>query len=187
MKRKLTLAVVLTFGCVLLCLAAANFFPDQTFRAITLSRTLFDGIISRISPMPSGTNRQVQEGRIYESLVREFVGSNHLDRTIFLRVAGADPNDELLARLRASGLLVRKASEAPFDNGFYVTRVWTDRATGRDVRMVDIGTVTWLFGDTVEVKGGVECGSLCGAGGIYKLVKRHGAWTVDECRSRWVS
>lgn len=186
MRKRVSVAACLTFGCALLGLAAANFLPDQTFRAITMSRTLYDGMVSRITPMPSGANRQIQECRIYESLVREFVGSNRLNRTIFLRVAGADPNDELLARLRASALVVRRASEAHFGEGSYTAR-WTDPATGKPALMIDIVSIRWLFGDSVEVQGGLSCGPLCGGSGIYQVVRRHARWTVAGSRNRRVS
>jgi hypothetical protein len=187
MRKRLSLTAFFLIGCVLLGVAAANFFPDQTFRAVTMSRTLYYGIVSRLTPMPSGKYRQIQECRIYESLVREFVGSNRLNRTIFLRVAGADPNDELLAQLTASGLPVQRASEAHFDKSFYAQSVWTDPATGTGVMMIHVGAVSWVFGDTVEVEAGYGCGGLCGAGGVYQVVKKYGAWTVAGSRNWWVS
>ena len=49
MRERVTLASFLTLGCVLLRLAAANFFPDQTWRALTMAQTPNDGIVSRIN------------------------------------------------------------------------------------------------------------------------------------------
>lgn len=60
MRKRVALAAFLTFGCVLLGLAAANFFPDQTWRALTMARTLYEAIVSRITPMASGGDRHIQ-------------------------------------------------------------------------------------------------------------------------------
>jgi|SRR5215469_13516365 len=191
MRKRVLLASFVILGCALLGLAAANIFPDQTWRALTQARTLYDGMVSRITPMASGEDRYIQECQIYESLVRGFVGSSQMNQTIFLRVAGADPSERLLGRLKGrlkgTGLVLRKESDADFGESFYDSRIWTDPATGGRVRMIAVGSVRWVFGDTVEVYGGEECGSLCGGGGIYRLVKRHGEWKVADYLSRWIS
>jgi len=48
MRKRVTLASFLAFGCALFGLAAANFFPDQTWRALTMTQTLYDRIVSQI-------------------------------------------------------------------------------------------------------------------------------------------
>ena len=177
MRKRVIPAISVTLGCLplwLLGLACANLFPDQTWRALNTARNTYDGIVSRLTPIPSGTDRNVQEFRIYESLVRDFIGSNPSDRIIFLSVDNADPNDELISRF----------TEAHFDN---TKSVWTDHSSGREAVRIDVGSIQWVFGDRAEVKGGLNCGMLCGAGGVYQLVKTHGRWTVTECRDRWVS
>jgi len=61
MRKRVTLASFLTFGCVLLGLGAANFFPDQTWRALTIPRTLYDRILWRTTSMPSSADRQLKD------------------------------------------------------------------------------------------------------------------------------
>lgn len=186
-RRRVTPAICFTFGFVLLgllALASANLLPDQTWRALNTARTTYDGIVSRLTPMPSGTDRNVQEFRIYESIVQTLIGSNPSSRTIFLSIDNADPSDELISRFNASGLMVKRASEAHFDE---TKSAWTDHSSGREAVRIDLGSIRWVFGDRVEATGGLTCGMLCGAGGIYQLVKTHGRWTVTECRDRWVS
>lgn len=61
MRKRVTLAAFLTLGCVLLGLAAANFFPDQTWRGLTMAGTFYEGIVSRLTP--SAANRHIQESR----------------------------------------------------------------------------------------------------------------------------
>ena len=187
MRKRVTLAISFTFGCVLLGLlglASANLFPDQTWRAFNTARTTYDGIVSRLTPMPTGTDRNVQEFRIYESLVRDFIRSNPSNPRIFLSVDNSDPSDELIGRFTASGVVVKRASEAHFDT---TKSVWTDHSTGSEAVRIDVGSIRWILGDRVEVKGGLSCGMLCGIGGIYQLVTTHGRWTVAGCRDRWVS
>ena len=189
MRKRLSLAAFLIVGCVLLGLAAANFFPDQTFRAVTMSRTLYHELVSRLTPIPSGTERNLQESNIYESLVRNYTGSNRWsNRVVFLSVDGSDPSDELMTRLRASGLAVNPASEAHYDQTKSVlTGFWTDPRSGRSAVHIDVGSIKWLFGDRVEVKSGLSCGPLCGGGGIYQLEKTKGRWAVAIYQNQWMS
>jgi hypothetical protein len=171
-------------GTVAMGLVAANFFPDQTWRVLNAAQIRYGGIISRLMPIPSGADRNVQEWNIYESLVRDLIGRNRRSRVVFLRVDGSDPTDELMARFNASGLPVMKASEAHFD---LAVDGYVDRSTGKRGVLIQVGSIRWVFGDRVEVNGGLGCGQLCGFGGIYQIVKSKGRWTVDGCRDRWDS
>lgn len=188
MRKRVNLATFFTFVGALLGLlgwACASFFPDQTWRALSTDRTMYDGFVSRLTPIPSGADRNIQGFSIYESLVRDLVG-NRMNEIIFLELAGADPNDELLTRLSASALVGKRASEAHFREGQSTAR-WTDPATGKPAVMIDIGSIGWVFGNSVEVKGGLGCGPLCRGGGVDQVAKRHERWTVSGSRDRWVS
>jgi hypothetical protein len=37
------------------------------------------------------------------------------------------------------------------------------------------------------VEMGFRCGDLCGAGGLYLLVKEEGSWKVQEALMEWMS
>ena len=83
-KRWLTFAAII-LGTVLAVLGAANLFPDQTWQLLNTARTLYAGLVSRLTPIPSGTERKLQESNIYESLVRDDIGSNRWsNRDFFL-------------------------------------------------------------------------------------------------------
>src|SRR5262245_37412497 len=131
-RKRVTPAISFTFGCVLLGLlglTSANLFPDQTWRAFKAARTTYDGNVSPLTPMPSGTDRNVQEFRIYESLVRDFIKSNPSSPLIFLSVDGSDPSDDLIGRFSASGLVVKRVSEAHLDT---TKSIWTDHSSGSE-------------------------------------------------------
>jgi hypothetical protein len=187
-RRRLAFAAII-LGCVLAGLGAANLFPDQTWQLLNTARTLYAGLVSRLTPIPSGTDRNLQESSIYESLVRDDIGSNRWsNRVFFLSVDGSDPSDELMIRLRASGLAINRASEAHYDRTKSgLTGRWIDQRSGRSAVQIDVGSIRWLFGDRVEVKSGLSCGPLCGGGGIYQLVKTQSRWAVAACRNRWMS
>jgi len=59
--RKLVTLASLTFGCVLLGLAAANFFPDQTWSVLNMAQTFYDRIASRTTPTTPGADRQIRD------------------------------------------------------------------------------------------------------------------------------
>ena len=42
-------------------------------------------------------------------------------------------------------------------------------------------------GDTALVSMGVVCGDLCGAGGLYLVVKEDGAWKFQRALTEWIS
>ena len=50
-------------GCVLLCLGAANLFPDQTWHTLTIAEALYDSTVSRRTSVPSGADRQIRDTR----------------------------------------------------------------------------------------------------------------------------
>ena len=184
MRRELAVAAAITCGCVLVFLGAANSFPDAIWLLLTKAQAKYEGMISRLTPIPSGVDGNFQEYRIYESVIRSATLD---DNVIFLRVNDSDPTDELIGRFKASGLVVKRASEANFRDGETVWRYWKDPASGRRAVEINVGSVRWLFGDRVEVSGGLSCGPHCGAGGIYRLVKRKGRWAVDDFRQEWIS
>ena len=42
-------------------------------------------------------------------------------------------------------------------------------------------------GDQAMVSMGVRCGDLCGAGGLYLLVKEEGVWKFERATMEWIS
>jgi hypothetical protein len=42
-------------------------------------------------------------------------------------------------------------------------------------------------GDEALVEMGYRCGDLCGAGGLYLLVKEEGSWKIEEALMVWMS
>ena len=149
-------------------------FPDETWSAVTMARTTYDGTVSRLTPLPKGTDRNAQEFRIYESLLRYSIGSDRFkNRLIFLSVDGSDPSDELMIRFRAAGLTVNRASERHFDQRqSLLTGHWIDQPSGRSAVLIELGSIRWVFGDRVEVQSGMTCGPLCGGGAIDRKSTR---------------
>ncbi len=136
-----------------------------------------------MTPIPSGTERNVEEAKIYEAVFRDLIESNKLKRPVFLRIDGRDPSDEFMARFASSVTPVNKASAAYFDQK--ILRGPIDRSTGKTGVILSTGSINWLFGDRAEAKAILNCGPLCGEGGVYQLVKRRGRWTVDTYKNQF--
>lgn len=166
-------------GCasVLLALVSVNVFPDQTWRVLKTLEKVYADTVSRMITVPTGVNRQIQEDRIYEAVVRDLIESNRLRGTVFLNIDHADLSDEFMARFASSGVTVKRTSEGYIDQRILRSRV--DRSTGKAGVDLSMGSIGWLYGDRVEVQVDLICGPLCGCGGIYQLVKPRGRWTVE--------
>lgn len=136
-----------------------------------------------MTPIPSGTERNVEESKICEAVFRDLVESNKLKRPVFLRIGDKDPSDEFMARFASSVRPANKASAAYFDQK--ILRGPIDRSTGKTGVMLSTGSINWMFGDRVEVKAILDCGPLCGEGGMYQVVKRRGRWTIDTYKNQF--
>ena len=150
---------------VLLAILAANVFPDQTWNAIMRIEKAYAAIVSRMTPVPTGAERIAQEAIIDEVVIQSLLPSS-VEGPVFLRVNGKDPSNELMARFAPMRKTVHRASEAHFDSGRI--GVPLDRSTGESGVLISVDSITWLFGDRVEARAGITCGSLCGEGGLYE-------------------
>lgn len=140
-------------------------------------------IVSRMISVPPGADRRLEEGRVYETVFRDWIQSDKLKRSVFIRVDSKDPSDEFMARFATVGRTVNKASEAYFD--YSTLRGPLDRSTGQRGILLSVTSIKWVFGDRVEVNASLNCGSLCGKGGVYRLVKKRGHWTVEAYENRY--
>jgi hypothetical protein len=185
-KRKwFVLAGVLGFAIVLVAIACANFFPDQTWHVLNTLEITYAGMISRMTPIPTGADRRAEEDNIREAIVRDWAGPKGLKRLIFVSIDGHDPSDEFLARfadLRPT--LVKKSSEQRFDIS---SEHLVDRSTGQRGVSLSINSVKWLFGDRAEAEVKTFCGFLCGSGGVCEMVKKKSRWTREAFLRQWVS
>ena len=185
-KRKwFVFAGVIGFAIVLIAIACANFFPDQTWHVLNTLEITYAGMVSRMTPIPTGADRKAEEDNIREAIVRDWAGPKGLKRPIFVSIDGHDPSDEFLARfadLRPPQ--VKKYSEHRFD---IASDHLVDRSTGEHGITLSISTVKWRFGDRAEAEVAVLCGSLCGVGGVFEMVKKRSRWTREVFLKRWVS
>ena len=88
-----------------------------------------------------------------------------------------------MARFANLNLGVKRLSESDH----FPLGGWVDPSTGQRGVMLSVLSVKWSFWDRAEVTGGLHCGSLCGSGGVYEVVKSHGRWKVESYRQQWVS
>ena len=181
--RIVTRIALVTGACVLLGLVSANVFPDQTWSALNKPEALWSDTLSRMKPVPTGALRRTEEDNIDESVFQYMIESNNLRGPIYLGVEGKDPSDELMARFANLNLGVKRLSEADR----FPLRGWVDPATGKHGVMLSVLSVKWSFWDRAEVRGGLQCGSLCGRGGVYEVVKSRGRWKVETYSGQWVS
>jgi hypothetical protein len=179
--RWLIFAVI--FGCasVLFALMFANVFPDQTWVALNTAKTLYAETISRMVPIPTGASRRIEEDRIREAALRYLIETT-VRLPVFLKIDGKDPSDKFMAQFADLKPAVKKGSEAEC-----TIRGCFDRSTGERGVVLSVSSITWSFGDCVEVKGGFHCGPLCGSGGVFEVMKNSGHWKVQSYRKQWDS
>ncbi|HLX83886.1 MAG TPA: hypothetical protein VKR59_08305 [Terriglobales bacterium] len=160
-------------------LVSANEFPDRTFAVLQAFDKKYSDIVSRITPMPTGRDRSLAEAQIAEAAFRDLITwhSHHRRPIFFLETNGQDPSDDLIIRLSESGSRVSKASAVYFDKRILSGPL--DRGTGERGILLSVGPIKWLFGDRVQVHAAMNCGPLCGKGGVYELVKNKGRWNVE--------
>lgn len=183
-RRRLVLTAIICSASVLLVFAFGSFLPDPTWRALNTARKMYAGIVSRLTPLPTGADKAAEEENIREAVLREMIGPRGPRGLFFLQIGGNDPTDEFMSRFAAWAPAPMKASKA---TTFDFSQGYIDRTTGRHGALIRIGSIKWLFGDRVEVEEGFVCGGLCGSGGVYQLVKRKGRWMVETYTVRWVS
>lgn len=179
-RRRLILTGALICACVLLALVSANVFPDQMWYALN---ALWPETVSRMMPVPTGTDRTTEEGNIYEAVFQYMIKANNLRGPVYLSLDGKDPSNEFMARFTNLNSGVKRLSEAEQ----YPLRGYVDRSTGERGVMLSVLSVKWSFWDRVQVAGGLHYGSLGGSGGIYEVVKSRGHWKVESYRKQWVS
>ena len=182
--RRLLKAGALSIAMALLVYAFGNFFPDAAWRAWNTARKTYAGVVSRLTPLPTGADRSAQEENIREAVIREMIGPKGPRWLFFLSIEENDPTDEFMSRFSTWDPAPMKASKATCD----FSQGCIDRWTGNHGRgILSVGSIKWLFGDRVEVDGGFVCGGLCGSGGVYQLVKRRGRWSVETYLKTWDS
>lgn len=98
-----------------------------------------------------------------------YVAENKM--TIYLRVAGSDPSEGLLHKLRDLGLVVRPGS---------------DWQTGQGMKY-SIGDITPINENAVSVTIEIYCGPLCGSSTTVILRRADDAWNVSSSEMNWVS
>jgi hypothetical protein len=182
-RKWLIFAAVLGCGSVLLGFVAGNIFPEQTWIVLTSVEERYGSIVSLMTPIPTGSDRKLQEAAIHDAVFQDWIESHKVKCPVFLRVDGKDPNDDFMARFANSERAVNKASEAYFDHS--TLRGPLDRSTGRRGILLSASSIKWLFGDRIEVNFSENCGLLCGRGDVYQLVKQHGRWTVEGSKLRF--
>lgn len=108
-SRRLIIAPILVCASVLLALAAANIFPDQTWAALNTTKRLYSEMVSRMIPVPTGAPRSIEEDRIREAVLRYLIESTV--RHVFLEIDDKDPSDKFIAQFADLNRAVKKGSE----------------------------------------------------------------------------
>jgi hypothetical protein len=180
-SRRLIFAAILGCASVFLALVFANVFPDQTWAALNITKTLYAETASRMIPVPTGASRRSEEDRIREAVFRDLIGST-VRGHVFLTIDGNDPSDKFMAQFADLKPAVKKAAEAEC-----TIRGCFDRSTGERGVVLSVSSIHWSFGDRVEVEGGFHCGPLCGSGGGFEVMKNSGHWGVEWYRKHWDS
>jgi len=180
-NRRLIFAGILGCASILLALVLANVFPDQTWVALNSAKTLYAETISRMVPVPTGASRRIEEDRIREAVFRDLIGST-VRWHVFLETDGNDPSDKFMVQFSDLKPAVKKGLEAEC-----TIRGCFDRSTGERGVVLSVSSISWFFGDRVEVKGGFHCGPLCGSGGVFKVMKNGGQWKVQTYNKQWDS
>ena len=165
-SKLLVLGAVLSCASVLLAVVLANVFPDQTWTALNTAKTLYADTVSRMTPIPTGATRRVEEDRIRESFFRYLIGSRKTSSPIYLSIDGRNPSDDFMARFVDLKPPLRGVSE-----GESTIKGWIDRSTGERGVVLSVNSVKWSFGDRVEVDG---------SGGVYEVVRNRGRWNVES-------
>jgi len=178
---RLIFAGILSIASISFAVAFGYIFPDQTWSTLNAAKTLYAEIVSRMVPVPTGAARGAEEDKIREAVFLELIGSNTSRRICFLSLDGSDPTDSFMFQF-ADLAKVKKLSKAEF-----TSRGWLDISTGERGEVLSIRSIKWFFGDRVEVEAGVFCGTLCGSGGTYEVVKCARRWKVESYRKKWDS
>lgn len=111
-------------------------------------------------------------------------GPTELDPHLSSRGSLIDPSDWLLNAVRRSPLIVESFSECTGYPGGHVK----SRKTGKDGVLVIIGPIQWLDENTVDVVVGHYRHMIGGGGGVYRLKRENGVWSVlGSVGPRWVS
>jgi hypothetical protein len=116
-------------------------------------------------------------------LLLDSLASENRSEPVFVRFRGpdwsfVDPSDAAIARIRAAGFDVRKASEVGYDQSHNPI----DRITGNKVRIHYAGVVKWLNDSKVEAVRGIDCGSLCGGFTEFLMEKKGSKWTQTKTK-----
>jgi hypothetical protein len=99
---------------------------------------------------------------VYSAVLERELGGAE-GEAAYLFVDGKDPPPELLGRLRERWPELQPGSKAPQGKA----------------RRVSVGGLRWIGGDAAEVRGGWSDGTD-GAGHLYRVVRRGGAWVVQS-------
>jgi hypothetical protein len=183
MRKSFTILVGVACAIALVGIVSANVIPDQTWTVLTRLETEYLNIVSRLTPMPTSIERNVQEEDIREAVFRDLIDWKKVKRPVFLRLESKDPSDAFMARFTNSAVPVYKASAACFDQR--TLRGPIDQSTGETGLILSVGSIRWIAGDRVEAKAVLSCGYLCGQGGVYQLIKRRGRWTADTYTNKF--
>ena len=113
---------------------------------------------------------------IYESVIRFQIKSWELTAyTYCIEVNGGDAGEALLQRLRP--LPVKAASQCEEIDQKTLAHV-VDKETRKRAVIFDVGAIRRISDSEVDVEGGYLCGSLCMAGGVYRVVHEESGWLV---------
>jgi hypothetical protein len=114
---------------------------------------------------------------LYETVIRFQISSWELSaHTYCIKINGADADPVLLQRLLP--LPVKPASACRMVNEKSPLMSVVDRKTRKTAVIFDLGTIRRVSDSEVQVEGGYWCGSLCMAGGVYRVLLQGQSWHV---------
>jgi len=123
--------------------------------------------------------QSVQADDIREAVVRYQIAQWDLNAKVyFLKIEGKDPDEKFLSRFKDASHPVKKQSESRVRKVRRVIAFVEDRKTKQRGVVFDQEAIRWVNETKVDVEGGFYCGSLCMAGGVYRLERRDGRWVV---------
>ena len=142
----------------------------NVYRLLTLSAAI---LACGCTTTSKRQHRAQEEERIREAVLLESLALRDTNRVVFVSFRDParnliDPSDAEIARIRATGIPARKASEASRDEHTVVI----DKASGQPGVIYYAGVLKWFSSSKVEVIEGSTCASLGGGFTEFIMEKR---------------
>jgi hypothetical protein len=147
---------------------------ERTFRAFLSGLLIL--AFSGCSRKPTQNEEQDAEEAVFRYLFQQHSGS--LDTVYFISVPSRGLDNDFLKRFQDNvprvELNLHGFAGIPIGGGRVV-----DKRTGGPATIFSLQKIQWVNRDEVEVQGYLECGTLCGFGGTFRVRRMHEVWVVE--------